>query len=187
MLTFPRNSPSPSHVSLCECCWNLVTSPQLTSDFSHSPYQGPFELTVPHIFPHLLMTFSQATYCINAAQMKSGHLYSDFHNGGGEQGDPVCCSLPSFRSMILQAFSKILRGLWMMLLCMGSSCLPVSLPSPPPLFFVTWDHLPKMACIQAPASGSPWEETQTKIQFTSLKWVRNTLPDTSCVTPGWIS
>lgn len=83
MLTFPRNSPSPSHVSLCECCWNLVTSPQLTSDFSHSPYQGPFELTVPHIFPHLLMTFSQATYCINAAQMKSGHLYSDFHNGGG--------------------------------------------------------------------------------------------------------
>lgn len=106
---------------------------------------------------------------------------------GGGQGDPVCCSLPSFRSMILQAFSKILRGLWMMLLCMGSSCLPVSLPSPPPLFFVTWDHLPKMACIQALASGSPWEETQTKIQFTSLKWVRNTLPDTSCVTPGWIS
>ena len=63
-------------------------------DFSHSPYQGPFELTVPHIFPHLLMTFSQATYCINAAQMKSGHLYSDFHNVGGGRGTLCAAAYP---------------------------------------------------------------------------------------------
>ena len=46
-----------------------------------------------------------------------------------------------------------------------------------------------MACIQALASGSNFEGTQTKIQFIPLKWVRIwaleiTTPDTSYVTLG---